>query len=187
MNRAWLAVAAATVLSVPGLARAEEDTRPLINLRELAKQHYEVVKREDLKGIGQGLMVVEMAVALPEAEGQGKGLERISRLFVLDGDRITFDSFRFDGIPETGEPSVNSRTFFQLQWSVLKGAKGKNGQLMLKGIVPMQDPGEKVRTGQRVLVLSYHGVGGFETEVDAVSARPATVGPGEVRIPLEGK
>jgi hypothetical protein len=183
--RAVLVLAAVLVAGVP-VAAGAQDGRPIFNLKSLLKQQYEVAQREDLKGIGQGLTLVVMALPLPEAEGQGKGLERIQRLYVLDGDRVVFDSFTFDRIPETSEPSVNSPTFFGLQWAVQKGAKAKDGVLILKGLRPLQDPGEPVRTGHRILVLSY-GAGGFDPVVDAVSARPATLTPTEVKVPLGGE
>lgn len=168
----------------PAAARPALEDRPVFNPVVLKKRGFEIVSHTDIQGVGTGLVAVLTTQALPEAEGTGSGLERISRLFVLIGDRIVFDSFDWDNVGEFVEPSINSRTFFQLAWSVVKGQKTRPF-LVLRGITPLQSPGEPIRTGQRVLVLSYEAPATFDALVDAVGDVEAIVTPTEVRFPLK--
>ncbi len=167
-----------------GKAKATLEDRPVFNPVELKKRGFDTVSHTDIQGVGTGLVAVLVSQVLPEAEGTGSGLERISRLFVLAGDRIVFDTFDWDRVGEFVEPSVNSRTFFQLSWSVVKGPKTRSF-LVLRGLVPLQDPGEPIRTGQRVLVLSFDPPATFDALVDAVGDVESVVTPNEVRFPLK--
>ena len=171
----------ATVPAVP--VRAALEDRPVFNPVMLKQRGFDTVSHTDIQGVGTGLVAVLATQALPEAEGTGSGLERISRLFVLAGDRIVFDTFGWDRVGEFVEPSVNTRTFFGLSWSVVKGPKTRPF-LVLRGLVPLQEPGEPIRTGQRVLVLSLEAPGTFDGLVDAVGEVEPVVTPTEVRFPL---
>lgn len=164
--------------------RASLEDRPVFNPVVLKKRGFEIVSHTDIQGVGTGLVAVLTQQVLPEAEGTGSGLERISRLFVLAGDRIVFDSFEWDEVGEFVEPSINSRTFFQLSWTVVKGPKTRPF-LVLRGITPQQATGEPIRTGQRVLVLSYEAPATFDALVDAVGDGEPVVTPTEVRFPLK--
>lgn len=182
-----LAAATATAQEpapAPGEAdRAVLDDRPVFNPVLLKQRGFDTVSHTDIQGVGTGLVAVLATQALPEAEGTGSGLERISRLFVLAGDRIVFDTFDWDRVGEFVEPSVNTRTFFGLSWSVVKGPKTRPF-LVLRGLSPLQEPGEPIRTGQRVLVLSFVPPGTFDGLVDAVGDVEPVVTPTEVRFPL---
>lgn len=178
--RLAMLVLAAVAALLPAAAAAKPD-RPVFDLKGLNGRQYQIESRSDLQGIGEGLQVIVMRRATPE--GEEKGLTHINRLFVLAGDRVVFDSFEFDEVGEAVEPGINTRTFFRIKWSVLK--RGKNaGLLVLTGLVPLQDPGEPLRLGNRTLVLALQGDGGFDDVVDATSAKPAAVGGTDVRIPL---
>lgn len=164
-------------------ARVVLEDRPVFNPVTLKQRGFDTVSHTDIQGVGTGLVAVLATQALPEAEGTGNGLERISRLFVLAGDRIVFDTFDRDRVGEFVEPSINTRTFFGLSWSVIKGPKTRPF-LVLRGLVPLQEPGEPIRTGQRVLVLSFEAPGTFDGLVDAVGEVEPVVTPTEVRFPL---
>jgi len=182
---AWAEMPAAPEGAVPAARQVSPlEDRPVFNPVILKKLGFEIVSHTDIVGIGEGLVAVLATQVLPEAEGTGSGLERISRLFVLSGDRVLFDSFAWDEVGEFVEPSVNSRTFFQLSWSVVKGPKTR-AFLVLRGLVPMQEPGEPIRTGQRVLVLSFEPPVTFDAQVDAVGDVLPVVTPTEVRFPLK--
>ena len=168
---------------VPALALAQTRTeRPPFDLKSLKALHYEVASRTDLVGVGQGLQVVTMILNLPE--GEAAGLSLVTRVFVLQNDRVEFDSFQWDRVPNGIEPSVNSRTFFKARWSVASRGKNKEGLFVLSGTVPLQDPGEPVRTGERTLVLEYKAESGFVQILDVTGRKPATVTATEVKIPL---
>lgn len=174
----------ATAQQADAPVRATLEDRPVFNPVVLKKRGFEIVSHTDIQGVGTGLVAVLAHQVLPEAEGTGSGLERISRLFVLAGDRIVFDSFAWDDVGEFVEPSINSRTFFQLSWSVVKGPKTRPF-LVLRGITPLQATGEPIRTGQRVLVLSYEAPATFDALVDAVGDAEPVITPTEVRFPLK--
>jgi hypothetical protein len=199
--RRSLAVALATILAVvagearaqpkatpaPGASRAapapaDSDDRPVFVMKSFTSRGYQVESREELKGIGTGFQVLVLALTLPEAECKCKELGKLHRLFVLDGERIELDTFVEDGVEDAIEPSINSETFFDLKWSV---TKTKPAMLVLTGVTPQQSPGEEARPAQRTLVLSWSANDGFEMVADAVSAKPAILGPTDLRIPLK--
>ena len=160
------------------------DDRPVFNPVVLKKRGYQVMPAEDVVDFGDSLVAVMTAQVLPEAEGTNSGLEQISRLFILSGDRIVFDSFEMDDVGEFVEPSINSRTFFQLTWSVVKVTKGKS-YLVLRGITPRQKSGEPIRTAKRVVVLTQKGPASFEVLVDSAGTTDPVVTATEVRIPIK--
>ena len=189
--RALLPVVAACLLPATALgqdkactAPCETDGRPAFDLKALQARHFVVDSRAELAGVGQGLEVV--VLSRPTPEGAGKGLDRVARLFVLSGGRVEFDSFEWDGVGDAVEPGVNSKTFFGVKWSVARPPRARKGGglLVLTGVVPLQDPGEPIRTGSRVLVLSYNQEAGFDQVLDGTGARPAVVGSTDVRFPL---
>ncbi len=194
MRRALWMILAVVVASTSGVARARpsaapsapsatpDDDRPLFVLKSYTIRGYKVESRDELRGIGKGLQVLVLSLTLPEAECKCKELGVLQRLFVLDGERVELDTFVEDGIEDAIEPSINSATFFNLKWSV---TKTKPAMLVLTGVTPQQTPGEKVKTAQRTLVLSWTSDGGFDMVADVTSARPAVVGPTDVRVPLQ--
>jgi hypothetical protein len=164
---------------------AHADERRLFDVKDLRARRYSVESSTDVVlPSGRQLTAVVLTCATPD--GADKGLAKISRFFLLDGDRVEFDSFAWDQVHDSVEPGPNSRTFFNLTWEVPKLPKGSKSTptLILKGLIPLQNPGEPIRTGNRVLILAFRGEHGFEALVDATSGRPAVVGTGEVRIPL---
>lgn len=194
MRRVLAMACAMVVVAAAGAASAQQpatsvapaaplnDDRPVFVLKSYTSRGYQVESREELKGIGKGLQVLVLALPLPEAECVCKELGRLQRLFILDGERVEMDSFVEDGIEDAIEPSVNTATFFNLKWSV---TKTKPAMLVLTGISPQQSPGEKVRTAERTLVMSWTPEAGFEALAETISARPAIVGPADIRIPLK--
>lgn len=184
-RRAWVLAVAAVVATalgaLPEARAAEGDDRPVFVLKAFTSRGYQIESRTELKGIGKGLQVLVLALDMPEADGKAKSLARLHRLFVLDGERVELDSFIEDGVEDGIEPSINTPTFFGLTWTV---TKGKAPQLVLAGVTPQQIPGEPVRVGHRTLVLSWTSDGGFDAVADVVSARPATLAPGELKVPL---
>lgn len=170
--------------SRPTAAQERQDpgeTRHRFVVREFSGRGWKLASRQDLPGFGPGFQVLVLGMDLPEADEKGRALGPVNRLLVLDGEWIEFDSFVDDGIDDAVEPSLQTPTFFQLKWSVLKG---KRPLLVLQGIVPTQGPGEPLQTGQRTWVLGWTPREGFESQADVVARRPAQVGPTEVRVPL---
>lgn len=169
------------LLSTPVLAQGGQKERAPFDLKALRSLGWEIESRAPVAGIEPAVQAVVMTIALPE--GQGVGLGRVSRLFLLDAtDHVVFDSFAFDKVSDSIEPSVNSRTFFGLKWSVTRGTRGRPAYLVLSGTMPLQAPGEPVRTCQRTAVLSQVAGDGFVEVVDVRGPRPAITGPGEVRV-----
>ena len=164
---------------------ADKDERKLFDLKKLKELRflrYEMVSTTDLQGIGQGLKVVLMARAIPG--GEGKGLAAISRLFVLEGERIEFDSFDWDDVSDSLEPGPNTKTFFDLKWSVVRASKTARALLVLTGLAPQQEPGEPIRTASRTLVMSYRPDAGFDQVADVTSLKPAVIQGGELKVAL---
>jgi hypothetical protein len=188
MRRTLWLVLAVIMASTAGVAQAQasagssDDDRPMFILKNYSIRGYKIESRDELKGIGKGLQVLVLSLTLPEAECQCKELGIVQRLFVLDGERVELDSFVEDGIEDAIEPSVNTPTFFNLKWSV---TKSKPAMLVLTGVTPQQNPGEKVKTAQRTLVLGWSSDGGFEAVADVTSSKAAVVGPTDVRVPLQ--
>lgn len=162
-------------------ASAPVDKRPVINKRSLKIRGYKVAEQVELSDFGPGWSAVHLTLDLPEA--QNKALSSISRLYVLDGDRIEFDSFAFDTIEDGIEPSVNTRTFFDMKWEVTKKGRRPSG-LVLKGIVPRQSAGEDVRVETRTLVLIWSKDNGFQETADVVSRDPARISSGILTVPV---
>jgi len=189
MRRCLVAFLSVAIVAVAGGARAQpaapsDDDRPVFVMKSYTSRGYQVQAREELKGIGKGLQVLVLSLTLPEAECKCKELGTLQRLFVLDGERVELDTFAEDGVEDAIEPSINTPTFFNLQWSV---TKSKAPMLVLTGVTPQQAPGEKPKTAMRTMVMAWSSNGGFEAVADVTSARPAIVGPGEVRVPLGQK
>jgi len=157
------------------------DNRPVINKKSLKMRGYEVVEQVDLAGFGPGWTAVLLTLRLPEAALES--LTAISRLYILEGDRIEFDSFAFDAIEDGIEPSVNTRTFFNMKWEIQMRGKSPSG-LILTGIVPRQAPGSDVRTASRTLVLRWSKSGGFSEAADVISCDPARVSGGIMTVPI---
>lgn len=166
--------------SVPPSAEAPVDTRPVINKKSLKIRGYDVAEQKELPGFGPGWTAVLLTLALPEAENEA--LSSISRLYILDGDRIEFDSFAFDAIEDGIEPSVSTRTFFKMAWDVTMKGRNPVG-LVLKGLVPRQSPGDPVRVATRTLVLTWDKKHGFREAVDVVSREPARISGGVLTVP----
>lgn len=161
---------------------AAPDSRPVFDVRGLRIRGYEIVMRTELVGIGEGLQVVVMSRRVEECGDSG--LDKVTRMFILSGDRIEFDSFEWDEIGDYVEPGINSRTFFGLEWSTHKRARPKAEPfLVLRGTVPLQQPGESIRTARRTLVLS-RGSAGFDLVADVLGASVPILGPTDVRVPL---
>lgn len=174
-----LALVVAMALATSALAK--EQTFDLKKLRAL---RFEVASSTDLAGIGKDLKVVVMH--LPLEEEFAKVLGPITRMFILEGERILFDSFEWDDVSDAVEPGPNTRTFFKLNWSVIKPSKSaKQAFLVITGVIPQQEPGEAIKTANRILVLRYSTETGFEDVVDATSARPAVISGTEIKIPLQ--
>jgi hypothetical protein len=157
------------------------DSRPVINKKSLKIRGYDVVEQVELTGFGPGWSAVLLKLALPEAENQA--LAAVNRLYILDGDRIEFDSFSFDAIEDGIEPSVSTRTFFQMKWEVTMKGKAPSG-LLLTGIVPRQLPGDKIRVATRTLVLTWSKGNGFHESADVVSREPARLNGGTLTVPV---
>ncbi|HNZ02814.1 MAG TPA: hypothetical protein PKK50_01605 [Myxococcota bacterium] len=158
------------------------DNRPVINKKSLKMRGYEVVDQVDLTSFGPGWSAVLLSLKLEDAETDT--LAAVNRLYILDGDRIEFDSFSFDAIEDAIEPSVSTRTFFKMKWEVRMKGKSPNG-LVLTGIVPRQAQGEPVRTSNRTLVLGWSKTTGFFEAADVVSRDPARVSGGIVTVPVD--
>lgn len=157
------------------------DVRPVINKKSLKVRGYQVVEQVELSAFGNGWSAVLLSLALPEAETEA--LSAVSRLYILEGDRIEFDSFAFDSIEDSIEPSINTRTFFKMKWEVLYKGKTPSG-LVLTGIVPRQASGEKVRVATRTLVLQWTPATSFRETADVVSREPARVSGGIMTVPV---
>lgn len=157
------------------------ETRHRFVVREFSGRGWKLLSRQDLPGFGTGFQLLLLGMDLPEADGKGQNLGPVNRLLILDGEWIEFDSFVDDGIDDAVEPGLNTPTFFQLKWSVVKG---KRPLLVIQGVVPTQGPGEPLQTGQRTWVLGWTAREGFESLADIVAKRPAQVGATEVRVPL---
>ncbi|HOD06779.1 MAG TPA: hypothetical protein PKG98_01650 [Myxococcota bacterium] len=158
------------------------DNRPVINKKSLKMRGYEVVDQVDLASFGPGWSAVLLSLKLEDSETDA--LAAVNRLYILDGDRIEFDSFSFDAIEDAIEPSVSTRTFFQLKWEIRMKGKVPNG-LVLTGIVPRQAQGEPVCTSNRTLVLGWSKTKGFFESADVVSRDPARVSGGIVTVPVD--
>ncbi|MBM4395476.1 MAG: hypothetical protein FJ087_07275 [Deltaproteobacteria bacterium] len=174
-------VALAILAALPAAAQPADKERPAFDLKSLRARQWDIATRGPIAGVEPAVQGIVMTMPLPE--GQEKGLGAVSRLFLLDAhDRIVFDSFVNDKVSDSIEPSVNSRTFFELKWSVTRAARGRPAYLVLSGTVPRQAPGEPIRTVQRTTVLAYTPGKGFEEVVDVVGPKPAITGPGEIRL-----
>ena len=158
---------------------APVDNRPIINKKSLKMRGYDVIEQVELAQFGPGWSAVLLKLALPEAENEA--LAEVSRLYILEGDRIEFDSFAFDAIEDGIEPSVSTRTFFRMKWEVTMKGKSPSG-LILTGIVPRQLPGDKIRVATRTLVLTWNKASGFREVVDVVSREPARVNGGIMTV-----
>jgi hypothetical protein len=183
----WLLGAVGVAVTVAAVApRAEaKDDRRAFDLKKMKALRFEVASTSELAGLGLDLKVVVMTQPL-DNEAAAKKLGPVTRMFVLQGEQVVFDSFAWDEVSEAVEPGPTTRTFFDLKWSVVKPVKtAKTGFLVLTGAVPQQDPGEAIRTASRVLVMTYRAESGFEEVLDAISARPAVVTGTEVRIPIQ--
>lgn len=176
---AQTAVEPVAVLEAPNAGVC--DNRPIINKKSLKMRGYEVVEQVDLAGFGPGWSAVLLSLQLPEADMEA--LSTISRFYILDGERIEFDSFNFDAIEDGIEPSVSTRTFFGMKWEIQMKGKSPSG-LILTGIVPRQAPGEKIRIATRTLVLRWSKSGGFAEAADVVSSEPARVSGGIMTVPV---
>ena len=166
--------------SIPSTPKVQ-DNRPVINKKSLKIRGYQVEEQVELPGFGPGWSAVHLTLALPEAEN--KALSSVSRLYILDGDRIEFDSFIFDAIEDGIEPSVNTRTFFQMKWNVSM-KRSKPAGLVLKGIVPRQAPGDNIRVAMRTLVLVWSKKDGFRETADVISREPARISSGRLTVPV---
>lgn len=158
---------------------APVDNRPVINKKSLKIRGYDVIEQVELAQFGPGWSAVLLKLALPEAENEA--LAEVSRLYILEGDRIEFDSFAFDAIEDGIEPSVSTRTFFRMKWEVTMKGKSPGG-LILTGIVPRQLPGDKIRVATRTLVLTWSKANGFREVADVVSREPARVNGGIMTV-----
>ena len=157
------------------------DNRAVINKKSLKMRGYEVIEQVELTGFGPGWTAVLLSLRLPESETDA--LATISRLYILDGDRIEFDSFAFDAIEDAIEPSTSTRTFFGMKWEVMMKGKAPGG-LVLTGIVPRQAPGDPVKIATRTLVLRWSKGGGFKEAADVISCEPARVSGGIITVPV---
>jgi len=170
--------------SVAALAQPQatrEDRRSVFDPAALRGLRFEVASRGPLEGFAKPFEVLVLTRAV--AEGQEKGIGPVSRVVILDGNRVEFDSFTWDKVADTVEPSLDTRTFFNVRVNVLKAAtKGKPSYLVLAGLVPLQDIGQPVHTANRLLVLGHTPGHGFWEAVDAKSAKSAIVNYGNVRI-----
>lgn len=160
---------------------APVDNRPIINKKSLKMRGYEVIEQVELTGFGPGWTAVLLSLRLPESETDA--LATINRLYILDGDRIEFDSFAFDAIEDAIEPSTSTRTFFGMKWEVMMKGKAPGG-LVLTGIVPRQAPGDPVKIATRTLVLRWSKAGGFKEAADVISCEPARVSGGIITVPV---
>lgn len=158
----------------------KEDRRRVFDPAAMRGLRFEVASRGPLEGFGKPLELLALTRAIPE--GQDKGLGAVSRIVILDGNRVEFDSFSWDKVGDMVEPGVDTRTFFSARVSVMKAAKGKTAYLVIAGLMPQQDIGQTARSVNRVLVLSYTPETGFDEVVDAKSSRPAAVTVGSVKI-----
>jgi len=158
----------------------KEDLRRVFDSAALRGLRFEMASRGPLEGFGKSLELLVLTRAIPE--GQEKGLGSVSRIVILDGNRVEFDSFTWDKVGDMVEPGVDTRTFFSARVSPLKAAKGKSSYLVIAGLMPQQDVGQPARSINRVLVLSYTPEAGFDDVLDAKSAKPAAVTVGSVKI-----
>jgi hypothetical protein len=176
----------AGVVLVPALAWGQparpDDRRPIFNLKALQAVRFEVDSRSDMVGIGAGFQLVILSHAI--RDGEGKGLDRISRVFVLQGDRVEFDSFLWDGVGDAVEPGIASKTFFAVRTKMVKGVRARAPYLVLSGTVPIQNPGEPIRISNRMLVLSWTAEQGFKTALDVTSDAPPVLSGASVRVDL---
>jgi len=173
------AIVAAMLAVLPAMGQ-NAPGRHVFDLKALRALRWEIQSRAPVTGVEGAVQAVVMTMKLPE--GKQFGLEEISRLFLLDAnDGIVFDSFAWDRVSEGVEPSVNTRTFFELKWSLAKPARGRPAYLTLSGKVPVQAPGDPVRAVFRTTVIAWTGKA-FEEVVDVRAQRPAITGPGEVRV-----
>lgn len=179
-----------SVLAISGGVTAQEqapagvqskiDERPVFDFRSLKIRGF-VVESRGVIPEWPSVEVVLLANQIPE--GEPFGLNKISRLFILEGDRIEFDSFIWDGVEDGIAPSVNSSTFFNLAWRLDKLGRSKSVHLIVTGTVPLQKAGEPPKTANRTLVITKEN-SGLELVADIVGRSSATVKGAEVKLTL---
>lgn len=151
----------------------QADRRPIFDFHALQKQKWELVSKTDLSSIVKGFSLIILQHSVPE--GEEKGLSKINRVFIIDGDRVEFDSFLWDKVGDTVEPSTASKTFFGVKVQVQR-AQGKTFFLVMTGIMPTHLPGDPITTTNRLLVVQYDGdKKKWETVGEATSSKAITV------------